>query len=75
MPWSQHRNFALTCGFTANTNLMEFGMDPFRAPLRPLAVIALIALFFVPACETIEGAGRDLSAAGQAVTQEAQAAQ
>jgi predicted small secreted protein len=54
---------------------MEFGMDPFRAPLRPLAVIALIALFFVPACETIEGAGRDLSAAGQAVTQEAQAAQ
>ena len=36
-----------------------------------LITIALVAL---SACETVEGAGRDMTAAGTAITQEAQGA-
>lgn len=39
--------------------------------LFPLFAIALFAL---SACETVEGAGRDLTTAGTAITQEAQSA-
>ena len=37
--------------------------------IRSLALLALIA---VAACETVEGAGRDLQTAGEVITEEAQ---
>lgn len=36
--------------------------------IRTLALLALIAL---TACETVEGAGRDLTTAGEVITEEA----
>ena len=39
--------------------------------IRTLAILALIAL---TACETVEGAGRDITTAGEVITQEAQTA-
>lgn len=41
----------------------------------PFVLLPLLALFAVAACETVEGAGRDLQTAGETVTGEAQAAQ
>jgi predicted small secreted protein len=41
-------------------------------PKQFLAVLALLAL---AACNTVEGAGRDISTAGTALTDEAQEAQ
>ena len=41
-------------------------------PKQLLAVLALLAL---AACNTVEGAGRDISTAGDALTDEAQEAQ
>ena len=38
-------------------------------PMRILAIFALLAL---AACNTVEGAGKDISTAGHAVTDEAQ---
>lgn len=37
--------------------------------------LALIALGTLVACETVQGAGRDISGAGQTITQESQAVQ
>ncbi len=37
--------------------------------------IALLALLGLVACETVEGAGRDLQTAGEVITDEAQDAQ
>ena len=34
--------------------------------------LALLALFAVAACETVEGAGRDIQTAGEVITDEAQ---
>jgi predicted small secreted protein len=42
---------------------------------RPLPLLSLLALLGVAACETVEGAGRDLEAAGEVITEEAQDAQ
>lgn len=42
--------------------------------MRPLTLLALVALLTASACETIEGAGRDVTTAGQVVTTEAQKA-
>ena len=39
-----------------------------------LPLLSLTALLAVTACETVEGAGRDLTSAGQTVTTEAQKA-
>ena len=36
------------------------------------ALLPFLALFAVTACETVEGAGRDLQTAGEAVTTESQ---
>lgn len=45
-------------------------------PPRALAVLAgLLALGLLAACETVEGAGRDLQDAGASITEEAQKAQ
>ena len=38
-------------------------------------VLALLAFTTLIACETVQGAGRDLSSAGQAITAESQAVQ
>lgn len=38
-------------------------------------LIVLLALLGVTACETIEGAGRDLEMTGEAITEESQEAQ
>ena len=43
--------------------------------MRTLAAMALMSLIGLSACETVEGAGRDISSAGQAVTDTAQQAQ
>jgi len=43
-----------------------------RTMTRTLALLALLGL---AACETIEGAGRDLETAGEAITEEAQETQ
>ncbi|WP_374376747.1 entericidin A/B family lipoprotein [Tabrizicola sp.] len=37
--------------------------------------LALLALLGLAACETVEGAGRDLTTAGEAITEEAQETQ
>jgi entericidin B len=42
--------------------------------MRPLTLLALVALLSAAACETMEGAGRDMTTAGQTVTSEAQKA-
>jgi predicted small secreted protein len=39
------------------------------------ATFALLALFAMAACETVEGAGRDIQTAGEVITDEAQEAQ
>jgi entericidin B len=36
--------------------------------------LALLALFGLVACETVEGAGRDITTAGEVITEEAQTA-
>lgn len=41
----------------------------------PTPLLALLALFALTACETFEGAGRDIETAGETITQEAQEAQ
>lgn len=40
-----------------------------------MRLLVLLALLAVSACETIEGAGRDLQMAGEAITGEAQETQ
>lgn len=40
-----------------------------------LPLLALYALLALAACETVEGAGRDLQSAGSAITTEAKEAQ
>jgi entericidin B len=42
--------------------------------IRTYMILALTFLALA-ACETVEGAGRDMTAAGSAITQEAQSAQ
>jgi predicted small secreted protein len=42
--------------------------------MHPLTLLALVALLTAAACETIEGAGRDVTTAGQVVTSEAKKA-
>ncbi len=37
----------------------------------PFIILPLLALLVVTACETVEGAGRDMQTAGAAVTDEA----
>ncbi|WP_151720317.1 entericidin A/B family lipoprotein [Gemmobacter serpentinus] len=39
------------------------------------ALIPLVALLGLTACETVQGAGRDMQKAGSAITQEAQRAE
>jgi entericidin B len=52
------------------------GSSPTEISMRlPFVVLSLIGLFALAACETVEGAGRDLQRAGSAVTGEAQEAQ
>ena len=41
----------------------------------PRTVLAMLALLALAACNTVEGAGRDISNAGSALTDEAQEAQ
>jgi predicted small secreted protein len=36
--------------------------------------LAILALFAITACETVEGAGRDITTAGEVITEEAQTA-
>lgn len=43
--------------------------------MRKAPTLLLLALLTMAGCETIEGAGRDLSVAGNAITDEAQDAQ
>lgn len=45
------------------------------APTLTLPLMSLLALMALSACETFEGAGRDLENAGEAITEEAQEAQ
>ncbi|MDZ4134614.1 MAG: entericidin A/B family lipoprotein [Paracoccaceae bacterium] len=44
-------------------------------PSLKTSLITLAALLALAACETVQGAGRDLQSAGQAVTAESRAAQ
>jgi predicted small secreted protein len=41
----------------------------------PMFLLPLLALLAVTACETVQGAGRDLSAAGSAISQESREVQ
>ncbi|MCW1931786.1 entericidin A/B family lipoprotein [Pararhodobacter zhoushanensis] len=44
--------------------------------MKPFAILSLIAaVLTLSACETVEGAGRDLQSAGQTVSQEARQTQ
>ncbi|WP_431300628.1 entericidin A/B family lipoprotein [Tabrizicola sp. BL-A-41-H6] len=42
---------------------------------RTFALLPLLAILAIAACETVEGAGRDLEDAGEAITSESQEAQ
>lgn len=42
---------------------------------RTLSLIPLLALLVAAACETVEGAGRDIQSAGEVLTEEAQETQ
>ncbi len=42
---------------------------------RIFTVLPLLALLATTACETVEGAGRDLENAGEAITEESQEVQ
>lgn len=42
---------------------------------RSLTLLPLLALIAVAACETVEGAGRDIQSAGEVLTEEAQETQ
>lgn len=42
---------------------------------RTLTLLPLLALLATAACETVEGAGRDLQSAGEVITDEAQETQ
>lgn len=42
---------------------------------KPMILLALLALLATTACETVEGAGRDISSAGRTVTTESQKVQ
>jgi entericidin B len=42
---------------------------------KPFFLLPLLAVLALAACETMEGAGRDISTAGEALTQESQKAQ
>lgn len=41
----------------------------------PKTILAVLALLALAACNTVEGAGRDISTAGHTITDEAQEAQ
>ncbi len=41
----------------------------------PIPLVMALALLAVAGCETVEGAGRDLQSAGEAITDEAQKVQ
>jgi predicted small secreted protein len=43
--------------------------------MTPIRLLALAMLVAATGCETVEGFGRDVEAAGEAITDEAQAAQ
>ena len=43
--------------------------------MKYLPILPLLALMVLSACETVEGAGRDLQTAGEAITEESQDAQ
>lgn len=51
-----------------SVSLMRFARG--RDPMTKIA-IPLLAIFALSACETVKGAGRDMQAAGTAVTSEA----
>ena len=40
----------------------------------PKTILAVLALLALAACNTVEGAGRDITSAGDAITDEAQEA-
>lgn len=42
---------------------------------RSLNLLPILAFLAIAACETVEGAGRDLQTAGEVITDEAQDAQ
>lgn len=41
-------------------------------PMRYLTLLPLLALMVLAACETVQGAGRDLENAGEVITEESQ---
>ncbi len=43
--------------------------------MRYLTLLPLLALMVLSACETVEGAGRDLETVGEVITEEAQETQ
>ena len=44
-------------------------------PMKYLTLVPLLAMMILSACETVQGAGRDLQTAGEAITEESQDAQ
>ena len=43
--------------------------------MKYLTLLPLLALMILSACETVQGAGRDLETVGEAITEESQDAQ
>lgn len=43
--------------------------------MKYMTLLPLLALMILSACETVQGAGRDLQTAGEAITEESQDAQ
>jgi entericidin B len=43
--------------------------------MKYLTLLPLLAIMALSACETVEGAGRDLETVGEAITEESQEAQ
>lgn len=60
-------------GNLSTARALRLDIHLWSCPMRlRFALLPFLALFAVTACETVEGAGRDLQTAGEVVTTESQ---
>lgn len=62
------------CGAGTLSGLARYAGVIIQGAMPMTRTLALLAMFGLVACETVEGAGRDITTAGQVITEEAQTA-